>query len=108
MNEKDLESFTVVHCKDYVLQILNNLYGQKQARCVWYQYLVKGLLKLSFKQSKVDECVFYFGSSILLVYIEDSILLDPDDKELQNLSPCWLIDLKYKKKGTYVAILGSI
>jgi hypothetical protein len=52
VKEKDPESFTVVHCKDYVLQILNNLYGQKQARCVWYQYLVKGLLSLVSNRAK--------------------------------------------------------
>jgi hypothetical protein len=46
--------------KDYVLKLHRNIYGQKQAGRVWNQYLVSKLVKeLDFKQSKVDECVFY-------------------------------------------------
>jgi patatin-like phospholipase/acyl hydrolase len=30
-------------CKDYVLKLLKNLYGQKQAGRVWYNHLVNGL-----------------------------------------------------------------
>jgi hypothetical protein len=44
---------------DYVLQILKNLYGQKQAGKVWYDYLVQGLEEIGFIRSTVDECVFY-------------------------------------------------
>jgi hypothetical protein len=32
--------------KAYVLRIIKNLYGQKQAGRVWYQYLSKGLEEL--------------------------------------------------------------
>ena len=45
---------------DYFLKIHRNIYGQKQSVRVWNQYLVKKLVnELGFKQSKVDECVFY-------------------------------------------------
>ncbi len=44
--------------RDYVLRIIKNLYGQKQAGRVWYQYLVKGLQEMGFIKSKVDKCVF--------------------------------------------------
>ncbi len=71
--------------KDYVLEIVNNLYGQKQAGRVWYKHLVKGLEEIGFTRSKMDECVFYFGKSVLLVYVDDSILLGPDEQELQLL-----------------------
>jgi len=71
--------------KDYVLQLLRNLYGQKQAGRVWYEHLVQGLLKIGFKCSKVDKCMFYYKKSILLVYVDDSILLDPDEEELKFL-----------------------
>jgi len=33
----------------------------------------------------VDECVFYYKKSILLVYVDDSILLGPDEEELKFL-----------------------
>ncbi len=44
--------------KDYVLKLEKNLYGQKQAGRVWYLHLKKNLLKLGFKPSEHDECVF--------------------------------------------------
>ncbi len=47
--------------KDYVLKLEKNLYGQKQAGRVWYLHLRKNLLKLGFKPSEHDECVFYYG-----------------------------------------------
>jgi hypothetical protein len=40
----------------YALHLINNLYGQKQAGRVWYQYLTKGLKELSFTQSSIGEC----------------------------------------------------
>jgi hypothetical protein len=47
--------------KDHVLKLLVNLYGQKQAGRVWNGYLVEKPLKLDFKQSQIDDCVFYRG-----------------------------------------------
>jgi hypothetical protein len=45
--------------KDHVIQLLLNLYGQKQVgRRVWNQYLVEKLHNIGFEPSLVDECVF--------------------------------------------------
>jgi hypothetical protein len=71
--------------KDYVLESLKNLYGQKQAGPVWYNHLVNGLLELGFVCNTADKCVFYYNKSILLIYVDDSILLGPDGKELKKL-----------------------
>jgi hypothetical protein len=54
--------------KKYVLKLEKNLYGQKQAGRVWYQHLKKNLLKSGFKASNIDECVFYYGKTIFIVY----------------------------------------
>jgi hypothetical protein len=44
----------------YVLKLHKNVYGQKQAGRAWNKSLVDKLVnKLRFKQSKIDECVFY-------------------------------------------------
>ena len=46
--------------EDYVLMLHQNVYGQKNAGRVWNKYLVDKLVNvLKFKQSTVDECVFY-------------------------------------------------
>ena len=48
-----------VNRKDIVLKLHHNLYGQKQAGCVWYEFLCKRLItKAGFIQSKHDECLF--------------------------------------------------
>jgi hypothetical protein len=64
--------------RDYVLKLEKNLYGQKQAGRVWYLHLRKDLLKLGFKPSQHDECIFYYGKTIFIVYTDDTILLGLD------------------------------
>jgi len=54
-----------------VLRLKKNLYGQKQAGWVWNQYLHDGLLARGFKQSKVDMCVYYFESVVVMIYVDD-------------------------------------
>jgi hypothetical protein len=70
--------------KTHVLKLLKNLYGQKQAGRVWNQHLTKGLKQLGFKQSNVDECVFFRGTVIFIVYTDDGIFASPDSKEVDK------------------------
>jgi histone deacetylase 1/2 len=67
------------------LKLKKNLYGQKQAGRVWNKFLHKGLTDIGFEQSKVDECVYYRGTSILLCYVDDTILIDPSNKEIDKI-----------------------
>jgi hypothetical protein len=53
--------------KDHVLKLLANIYGQKQAGCVWNSYLVTKLWEINFKHSLIDNCVFYWDKVILIV-----------------------------------------
>jgi hypothetical protein len=72
--------------KDHVLKIHRNIYGQKQAGRVWNKYLADKLIRdLGFKQSIVDECVFYRGSTLYVLYTDDSILAGPDAKEIDKI-----------------------
>ncbi|MFN9981526.1 MAG: hypothetical protein ACK53Y_16495, partial [bacterium] len=41
------------------------------------------ILKLGFKPSEHDECVFYHGSTIFIVYTDDTILLGPSKEEIE-------------------------
>ena len=43
------------------------------------------LKKIGFKQSKVDECVFYKGKFVYALYTDDSILERLDPTEIDNL-----------------------
>ena len=72
--------------KDYVLKLHRNIYGQKQAGRVWNQFLVSKLVnELNFKQSKVDECVFYRGKTLYVLYTDDSLLAGPDKREIEKI-----------------------
>jgi len=72
--------------KDYVLRVDHNVYGQRQASRVWHQHLVTILTtKLRFTQSNYDECIFYQGNTIYLLYTDDSILDSPDQQEIQTI-----------------------
>jgi hypothetical protein len=67
------------------LKIEKNLYGGKQAGRVWNRHLVSRLQSIGFKQSKVDECIFYRGKTVYVLYTDDSILAGPDDKEIDQI-----------------------
>ena len=68
---------------DYVLKLLKNIYGQKQAGRVWNKYLVDKLTSLGYKASLIDDCVFYRGDIIFMVYVDDGIFLGKDDEQLK-------------------------
>ena len=71
---------------DFILKINKNIYGQKQAGRVWNQYLVNKLIKeLGFKQSSIDECLFYKGRVLYALYTDDSILAGPDKGEIDTI-----------------------
>jgi hypothetical protein len=69
-----------MHC----LKLKKNLYGQRQAGRVWNHFLHSGLTNLRFQQSTVEECVYYCGSSILLCYVNDT-LIDPSNKMIDKI-----------------------
>ena len=70
---------------DYVLKMKRNVYGQKDAGRVWFHYLKKKLTEeVGFKQSDIDECVFYRGTVIYVLYTDDSLIAGPDGKEIDK------------------------
>jgi hypothetical protein len=85
-----MELPTVIHTKhrnskDHVLKLLANIYRQKQAGQVWNSYLVTKLWEINFKQSLIDDCVFYRDNVIFIVYVDDGIFLGPLDQQLGDI-----------------------
>jgi hypothetical protein len=70
--------------KDHVLKLEKNIYGQKQASCVWNSFLVDKLLSIGFTTSLIDNCVFFRDDIIFMVYVDDGIFLVDDDLKLQQ------------------------
>ncbi len=68
--------------KDHILKLLANINGQKQASNVWNDYLVTKLGEINFKQSLIDDCIFYYDDVIFIIYIDDGIFLGSSDKQL--------------------------
>ena len=68
--------------KDYVLKLLANLYGQKQAGRVWNQYMVDKLQKNGFQQSQIEKCVFYHNDIIFIVYVDAGLFFSTNDDTL--------------------------
>jgi hypothetical protein len=43
------------------------------------------LEEVGFKQSEHDECLFYKGNAVYVLYTDDSLLVSPDKKELDDI-----------------------
>jgi len=88
--------------EDYVMKVNKNVYGTHQAGRVWNKHLVDKLKSIGFSQSQIDECVFYRKRCIYVLYTDDSILVGPDNNELDAI----VNDMK--RIGLKLTIEGSI
>ena len=70
--------------KTHVLKLLKHLYGQKQAGQVWNQHLHERLLKIGLKQSSTDECLYYHGSLLFVVNVDNGILTSKDNNKIEQ------------------------
>jgi Reverse transcriptase (RNA-dependent DNA polymerase) len=70
--------------QDFCLHVLQNIYGGKDAGRAWSLHLDAGLKELGFTRSDVDNCLYYRGHTIFLVYVDDGILIDPDPKKIDQ------------------------
>ena len=79
------KGFEVDGDEEYVLKLKKNLFGQRQAGRVWNQHLIERLKAVGFVASQIDECLFYKGQSVFVLYTDDSILAGPNSKELDSI-----------------------
>jgi Reverse transcriptase (RNA-dependent DNA polymerase) len=68
----------------HVLKLLRNLYGQKQAGRVWNQHLHNRLIELGWVQSIADDCVYYKGNVIFVVFVDDGISISPSPENVRK------------------------
>ena len=91
----------------HVLRLLQNIYGKNQSGRVWNIYMTEKLVgSLGFKQSKIDECVFYKNRSIILIYVDDVILVGPDDDETDAIVKLMSGTFKITDEGSLADYLG--
>lgn len=90
-----------------VFRMDKNVYGNKAAGRIWNKYLVSKLKSIGFEQSKIDECIFYKGRTIYLLYTDDSILAGPDEQEIEDIyKQMQEAGLKVTKEGKLDDFLG--
>ena len=59
----------------HVLKLRQNLFDQKQTGLVWFRFIFTKLSKIGFKQSSVDEYIFYRASCVFFFYVDDGVFL---------------------------------
>ena len=71
--------------KTHARKLLRNVYGQKQAGRVWNKFMDQGMREIGFTPSQFDPCLYYRGSVMFLVYIDDCIVFAPSDKAIDQV-----------------------
>jgi len=91
------------HC----LRIKKNIYGGKDSGRTWFLHLRKHLTdNLGFQQSIYDECVFFRGTTIFLVYTDDGIILDKTEGEIDKCIQDFQKYFNVEDQGTLEDYLG--
>ena len=93
--------------RDYVLEVLRNMCGGKDAGRNWHLYLKGKLESIGFQRSAFDECVFYRGTCMYVLYTDDSILAGPSEEELeQAIQDIRSTQLEITEEGSVADFLG--
>lgn len=83
-----------------VCRLKKSLYGLKQASRCFYEKITKLLLRLGFKQSEADPCLFVRQKGkkkmMFLLYVDDGLIASEDEQELRT----FIIELKREFKIT--------
>ena len=67
---------------------------------MWNHHLTAKLLEVGFTQSLIDNCAFYRGSTIFIVYIDDGIFIgDMDEQILEIISQLQQSGLDIEDQG---------
>ena len=92
---------------EYVLKLKKNLYGLKQASYNWSELLKAGLLKLGFKQSKVDPCLYLKEDMICAIYVDDTIFWSPNEIKIdETISELKALNFDLTDEGEVDSFLG--
>eukprot|EP00957_Ditylum_brightwellii_P194987 14856263-Ditylum_brightwellii.AAC.1 len=91
----------------YLLKLLKNLYGSRQAGKVWADHLKKGLTTIDFQPSLIDDCLWYRDDVIFMFYVDDRIFVSPDDKQIQQtIKDLQEQSFEIDERGTITDYLG--
>ena len=89
--------------RELCLHLKKSLYGLKEAPKLWADWLAKGLNDIGFKASDHDPGIFYGRGMALVVYVDDVLLLGPNEDEMEKVLAQLRsngFDLKVEKDGS--------
>ncbi len=89
-----------------VCRLRKSLYGLKQSPRCWNQALHEFLLEKGYKQTQADTCVYTYKSNILAVYVDDLLLVAPDEQEIARMKKGLMDRFKMKDLGPLHYLLG--
>lgn len=93
-----------------VCKLIKALYGLKESPRVWYECLDEFLIKLGFKRSNIDFCLYIFGAGnntmYLLIYVDDLLICGKNENEINKIKVLLLNKFKMKDLGKIKEYLG--
>jgi hypothetical protein len=94
--------------KEFCLKLEKNIYGTEQGGRVWNRHLDKGLKKLGYSPSKIDPCVYYHGTSVLMLNVDDGIFCGPNKRAIDGLIKGLKQEFNITDKGDLKEYLGVL
>jgi hypothetical protein len=70
---------------EHILKLEKNIYGQKQAGRMWNSFLMNKLTSIGFTMLIIDDCVFFRGDIIFMVYVDNGFFLGSNNLQLQEV-----------------------
>ena len=68
-----------------VLKLQRSLYGLRQSPRNFFECLKENLIKVGFKQSEVDPCLFISEKVICLVYVGDTLFFSSNESDIDRV-----------------------
>jgi len=94
----------------HVYRLNKEIYGLKQAPCVWYSTMKLAIMNLGFQKSKVDPSLVIYHNEIvlcyLLVYVDDLVITWSNSSLLTHVIHNLGIQFSLKDMGTIHYFLG--
>lgn len=106
MNQVPL--YEIPNLRDHIAKLNKWAYGLPASGFEWYSTLKNKLFSLGFKQSKIDECIFYDEVSklIILVYVDDLLVVSECIDTVKTFKHLISQDFKCKDGGPLKKFLG--
>ena len=69
---------------------------------MWNHHLNNTILQFGFKQSAIDECIWYQDKTILFYYVDDETFIGPDSRAIDKAIE------EVESSGLYIKYKGNI